>query len=375
MFAVMHVVYNLNVGGLENLVVEVSIFSKERKIYRPIICCLSGGTTVLSRKAAEAAIEVIFLNGYNVQRKLAVLKRLISLMREKKLDLVHTHNAVAHVYGSLAAQYNRLPIIHTKHGNQLPFQNRKNYLLTRIAGILTDRLVAVSEQIKNTVIQGYKMNPKKMIVIRNGINLANFNGSVNQEQIRLLKDQVGIRKDSFVIGNIARLSPEKDHATLLKAFRNLVRKDIHAELIIVGDGMLSEALKKLAKEFGIKEHVKFLGERNDVAHLLRIFDVFILSSTEEGIPLTILEAMAAGKPVIATQTGGSSEVVVDGETGYLVPCREPEEIELAVLRFYNDRGLIQKMGEAGLRRIRENFTIEQMMEAYQKVYESVRKKQ
>jgi glycosyltransferase involved in cell wall biosynthesis len=168
---------------------------------------------------------------------------------------------------------------------------------------------------------------------------------------------------------VARLAPEKDIGTLIRAFQILVPKFSDVELVVVGDGVERKKLEALA----LGANVRFLGSRDDIPELMRSFDVFVLASLTEGISLTLLEAMAASKPIVATNVGGNPEVVVDGVTGFLVPSQDPQAMADKILLLLNDPQLAQRMGIAGRRRVEQNFSLERMTDEYEKVYRAVTK--
>jgi len=184
---------------------------------------------------------------------------------------------------------------------------------------------------------------------------------------------LGIYDGCFVIGNVGRLAVNKDQATLLRTFKELLDKGVNSKLVVVGDGPLREQLQKEAKEMKIESKVQFLGFRDDVSDLLYAMDVFVLSSVAEGVPLALLEAMFAKKPVVVTDAGGNAEVVTDGENGFVVQQRDPEGLCEAILKVYSDSKLAIQLGEKGYQRVDRDFTFEKMVNEYEKVYRDILK--
>jgi glycosyltransferase involved in cell wall biosynthesis len=180
---------------------------------------------------------------------------------------------------------------------------------------------------------------------------------------------------AFTIGTVGRLSWEKDQQALLEAFGLLKKQVDNACLLIVGDGALRGDLERAAEDLGIANDVQFLGYRDDVPSIMAALDVFVLPSLEEGISLTLLEAMAASRPIVATDVGGNPEVVVDGETGILVPSEDVAALAGAIIKLYGDKELRGKMGAAGRKRVEEHFSLNAMVDAYMALYSSVLEKE
>ncbi|MCK4596461.1 glycosyltransferase, partial [bacterium] len=167
----------------------------------------------------------------------------------------------------------------------------------------------------------------------------------SKEEVTAKRQELGYGPNEIFVGNVARLVPVKDHQCLLRAM-NLVTSVLpHARLIIVGDGPERSRLKRLAVDLSLGERVQFLGERRDVWDLMGIFDLFVLSSLSEGVSMTLLEAMVAAKPVVATHVGGNIELINNGCNGLLVPTDDPEALTAAILRLLQDRRLAQRMGQ------------------------------
>jgi glycosyltransferase involved in cell wall biosynthesis len=226
-------------------------------------------------------------------------------------------------------------------------------------------VVAVSEDARRELVRHNRIRPDKVQVILNAIDLAGYRALAPRSQER--RGELGIPVGVPVCGIVGRLSPEKDHRTLLIALDILRKSGSPAHLVIVGGG----GLKSLAGGLGLDERVHFLGFRSDVAELLPLFDLFVLSSTEEGISLTLIEAMAAGLPIVATRVGGNPEVVVDGETGVLVEPGQPGALAEAVGSLLSDAESRMRMGGRGREVAQERFDIERLIDQYQAIYAEI----
>jgi glycosyltransferase involved in cell wall biosynthesis len=236
-----------------------------------------------------------------------------------------------------------------------------------VASALSDRVVAVGEDTHAVAVGIERVDPKKVVTILNGIDLNEYSPGGDRQAARAA---LGAPSSGFHVGCVARLAAVKDHATLLEAFALFRAKRDDAHLTLVGDGDERRSLEAQAARLGIANAVTFAGERHKVAPLLHAFDVFALSSISEGISLTLLEAAAIELPIVATRVGGNGEIVADGESGYLVPSRDPAAFAhaLGTVASSADRAAL---GSAGRARVVRRFSVEQMARSYRELYEEV----
>jgi glycosyltransferase involved in cell wall biosynthesis len=282
-----------------------------------------------------------------------IVLRLAQLFRRWRADVVHTHDDKPLLYASLAARLARVPrLVHTKHYGQVPQITRRQIVMGNLAARLADDFVCVSEQSARLAVE--RGLTARVRTIWNGIDVSRF---------AYAGPQTG---GPAVL--VARLSPEKDADTLLRAAALVARDDPAFRLEIAGDGVCLPDLRARAAELGLNERVRFLGEVRDVPSLLARASVFVLSSLTEGISLTLLEAMARGLPVVATRVGGNPEVVADGETGLLVPPRDPAALAAALLRVRRDPDHARELGRAGRRRVEAHFDVCRMVADYESLY-------
>ncbi len=358
---VLLLILNLKVGGLEHLVLDIAA-KTNRDRYKTIICCIEKSIELaMFKKVQDSGIEV-----FVIKRSYKTVPRLIKLLKTKQIDILHTHNSVSHLVGCFAGKLAKIPcIVHTKHGNGIPYENKLyGPLLRYLLGKLTDVFVCVSEDVFRHAAKYYRIDKNKLCKIINGVDLTRF-GSIEKKLFQKASPLV----DEKVICTVGRLSEEKSHETLLEAF-SIVSKDVkNAKLFIVGDGVRKDYLIDITERFSIEDRVVFMGARTDVSVILEKSDLFVLPSLTEGISLTLLEAMAAGKPTVATAVGGNPEVVVHGETGFLVPPKEPEKLAEAITKLLLDSDLASSMGKLGRKRIEEKFNLDSMIKEYEELYE------
>jgi sugar transferase (PEP-CTERM/EpsH1 system associated) len=361
---IVHVLHSFGTGGMENGVVNL-INGLDSNEFSHIICCVSQSGDAIRR-----------LNGQNVKiielRKktgndLFLPMKISRILKEIRPDVVHTRNWGA-VDGIIGAYISRVPgIVHSEHGREFSDpegRNKRRNIIRKGLSLFVDKYIAVSENLRQWLIRDVGIRKAKITTIINGVDTERF----NTRDKRQLRYKYGYEDEDFILGTVGRLDPIKDHHLLIKAYAGLYRKYRKIKLIIVGDGPCRQRLEVTTKTLGMKGNVHFLGKREDVPDILKLFDVFALSSIGEGLSNTILEAMATGIPVIATHVGGNSELVANGETGNLVPQGDIDRFAQALEQYILDKELAKKHGENGRLRVVSHFSLEKMVESYRKVY-------
>jgi len=367
---VAHVVLRLDVGGLERMVVQL-LTLLDRKSFAPRVCVLGEkGALAAELEALGVPVESIPRRGGRVDPTLPI--RLARWFKRQDVDIVHTHNPAPHLYGALGAGVaragGRTPrVVHTKHGRNVP-HTRKSVTLNQLASAMTNRIVTVSDDARAVALEVEGVDAAKVVTIKNGVDTTLYRPR-DRGARDLARQRLGLPEGGYHIVCVARLSEEKDHATLLAAFARLRAALPDARLALVGDGPERPALEALAHRLA-PGAVLFTGMRSDVAELLPAFDAFALASRTEGISLTLLEAAAAGLPIVATRVGGNPEVVTHGRTGLLVPPVDPARLAAALeeLAKRPDRA---EMGLAGRRRVETLFGVQSMVGAYEALYRRV----
>jgi glycosyltransferase involved in cell wall biosynthesis len=337
---IMQVVISLRVGGLERVVVDLVNHASED--FRFVVCCLDDAGQWASEIPPSKG-KVVALN-----RKSGVDWRLIwkiaSLARTEKIDVIHTHNSTAHFYGAVAARFTRARVLHTEHGKNIGEESRYhrfNYITARF----TDFTVAVTEKNAEIAVAHQGATPTKLKVVPNGIPVDRFVAPRGR----------GGRR----VGTVGRLVPEKNYPLLLRATAAI--RD--ADLVLVGDGPLHEDLQKQAGP-----RASFLGQRADVPELLSGFDVFVLPPNTEGMSVALLEAMAAGCPIIVTAVGGNVELIQHMQTGLVVPPNDETALRNAIERLLTDRVLATRLGVAAREVARNHYTVQAMTQCYEELW-------
>ncbi|MFB3926344.1 MAG: glycosyltransferase [Syntrophales bacterium] len=367
---ILHVTHSLDMGGLERVVVDLAR-GLTRVGHRVDICCLNGRGTL----AEEAEREGIMV--YSLKKKPGVEwllpVKLSKIIRRGYYDIVHTHNEAGAIYGVPAAVLSNVKnIVHTEHGKEPSYRNKRRLCLAEKCLLrMVDRIVTVSKNLKDYMAASMNMEPDCIRVILNGIDISKFSGRDRRTQMR---KSLGIANEDFVIGTISRIVPLKNHEFLLNIFKELRNHVPGIRLVIVGDGPLRDDIEKSALDKGIGRSVYFLGERRDTPELLSLFDLFMLPSFTEGVSLTLLEAMAAGVPVIASDVGGNSEVIEKGISGILIRLDNPAKWIEETVRLIRKKEERMEISSSAVQSVKKRFGVEIMIAEYEKVYQEVLEK-
>jgi glycosyltransferase involved in cell wall biosynthesis len=288
-----------------------------------------------------------------------------------RVDLLHVNSYVPGNYARLAAALMQVPLI-VDHWHGFTRFNRKRRLICRCLGRFTDLSLTVSQGVKDYLIEEIGLDPAKVRVVPNGVDLARIEAARPGQEVRR---ELGLPDEVPVIGLVGRLDHwGKGHKELFTAMAQL-RERWPCRALIVGGGRREEEIKQAAADLGLAAVVHFLGSRPDVPDLLQAMDIFVLPSYSEGVSLALLEAMAAGLPVIATAVGGTPEAVTEGVTGLLIPPRDAAALAGALERLLADAALAKKLGENARQAVAEKFSLERLGREVNEIYgELVEKK-
>lgn len=357
---VLRVLPSLEMGGVEKTLISLLPRLKEKGI--AVKVCTLYRRDILADEMERAGIPVINIGmRARMDVDLKYLKGIIRLARfikRERFHIVHTHLYRANTPGRIAAMLARVPVIIANEHNVDSWKNTAQRRMDRMLARFTDRIIVVSRRVKEFYVEEVGIPEKKVEVIYNGVDLNRFEKKVDKQKKRR---ELGLPGDAPLVGTVGRLQPQKDHKTFLKASSLILKKFPRVRFLIVGGGSLRKELEAFTKELGIEKNVHFLGERKDIEEILPLIDIFVLSSAREGFPITVLEAMAYGLPVVATKVGGNPELVKDRETGFLVSPEDSWLLAEKIMCLLKDRKLSRGLGERGRERIK-SFTIEKMLE-------------
>ncbi len=358
MIKVLHVLSDTNIGGAGRYLFNL-LSSMDNNRFEVVVACPCDGE--LEKQLKSKGIKVFTLEGGESSINLGHIKKLRQIISREKADIVHTHASFA---GRIAGRMSGgCKVVMTRHG----LGSGKNGLIKRtvttlVSKLFTDRIIAISRAVKISLIDSGV--PADMItIIHNGIDLSKFDKVEGT-----LRNELGVAPDTPIVGIVARLVPEKGYEYAINAFYHVLKVYPLARLVIVGDGPLEESLKNMCVKLGIKDSVIFMGYRQKVENLEADFDVFVLPSISEGLGLALLEAMALGKPVIATATGGIPEVVKHEVNGVLVPPGNDVCLAERMIEILSDKERAEALGLEAQKTVNEKFDSKTMIEETQKVY-------
>ncbi|MGH7680500.1 MAG: glycosyltransferase, partial [Candidatus Eiseniibacteriota bacterium] len=292
--------------------------------------------------------------------------------RADRTDIVHSHNWSTFLYTVAAAKLAGIRVVvHGEHGKDDTAVHGGRLMASRVLARGVRRVCAVSKDLAEEIVRDWGVPREHVARIPNGVDLELFRRADRPEAVR---EELGLAPSDRVVMNTGGFRTIKDHPTLLRAFAVVRRSVPEARLVLVGAGNPREpraGLDTLAAELGISDAVRFAGIRKDVPRLLQVCDVYVNSSRFEGMSNTILEAMAAGRPVVATNVGGNPELVEDGVSGFLVPPGGDAALADRIVELLRDPTLAGRLGAAGLGRIEREHSMEGMVRAYTELYEKV----
>jgi glycosyltransferase involved in cell wall biosynthesis len=348
-----HVALQLETGGMERVLVDFARNADRRRYHLRFVVLGSRGPIADELEAAGWPVTAL---DARPGVRASIVFRLARLFEAERIDVVHAHNTKPLFYAGPAARLAGVrSVVYTRHGQRTNATRRQN-VLYRLACRSADHIVCVSDDSRRRC-HAEGVDARSIRTIWNGIDRGRF------------------RSTGYVAQGpavfVGRLSPEKNVRALLLATAAVVARDDAFRLWIAGDGPCAVELAALARSLDLDGHVRFLGEVRDVRPLMQGASMFVLSSISEGLPLTILEAMACGLPVVATRVGGTPEAVTDGESGLLVEVGSHEQLAQAMIALRRDPARAARMGRAGERRVERDFDVRVMVSRYEALYAPV----
>ncbi len=372
---VAHLIESLGIGGAERRLVS-DLRWLDRQHYEHRVIYLTAADA-LRAEIESGGVPTVGLKMRHLRDWRTGVFRLARLLREWRPQLLHTQVFGADVYGRLAAALARVPIVVSTvqtipYTQQLHrFFSRKRVAADRLtARLFTHQFVAVSEPVRDALMAEFGIPPSRIRVIPNGVDVTRFSPRT-PERMAHARAALGLDHAAFVIVAVGRLIPEKDHATLLRAFRTVGGQLPQARLVVAGDGPLRNQLERLARELGLEGQANFLGMRSDVDRLFHAADLFVLPSIREGLPVALLEAMASEVPVIASALSQHLGIVEAGRTGWLVPAGASERLADAILAVAGDPSDAHEVARRGRAHVVAHFSAEALACQLQRLYDEL----
>lgn len=381
MSSILHVIARLNVGGAALHVLQLA--QEQRRRGHDIVVVagtLAAGEESMEYVADELGVEVLTLPA--LQRELApradatAIRELRSIIRQRRPDVVHTHTAKAGATGRVAALLSGRArprrLVHTYHGHVLSgyFSPRRERVFRAIERLLarpTSALVAVSEEVRDDLVRFGVAPRERFTVIPYGFDLPEWS-SADDEARERVRGELGLGEDTFAIGWAGRLTAIKRPLDLVRTLRGVLDAGIDAALVLVGDGEDRGDVEALARELDVAERTHLVGFQQRIRDWYAAFDAALLTSANEGTPVVAIEALAAGRPVVATAAGGTGTVVSEGESGYLLPVGDTDGLARRLAELARDPELRGRLGAAGAADVRTRFATGRMADELEALY-------
>lgn len=357
---VAYLITELSVGGAQSALLRL-LRGINRKRFVPSVGCLFYGDGASGEAIRTLGIPV-FDAGMHRKTDWRALCSVFHWLKVVRPIILHTSLFHANLIGRIVGRLAQVPIVLCSE-RTMAMEASWRYLLNRLTIGMVDGVIAVSENVRDFCITQVGLPQDKMFVIYNGVETETASMKTRGQA----RQELGLPLDALVVGAVLRLESVKGVDDLLRAFARVeVRHPVW--LAIVGDGTEREALFALSKELGIAQRVFWAGQRNQASRLIPAFDLFVQPSRHEGMPNAVLEAMASALPIVATAVGGTPEVVVDGESGLLVPAGDLDAMAAAITRLLGDVELRHRMGQIGKQRVERFFSVEQMVLKTEQLY-------
>ena len=368
---ILFVIDGLDTGGAEKLLVN-TLYELDKEIFSPTVFLKEFNGTY-NKEVRSMGIPLFELHSTKFCDFVAIIK-LIRYINNEKIDIVHTNLFGSDIIGRIAGKLANVPLIFSTYLNVYSWKKSRN-LKIRIktwidkvtAKYFCDKLIAVSEDVRDFHIETLKLNKNKFSVLVPGINLNEFqltdNFSLNKKKLEL-----GIDINSFVVVVVGVLSEQKGHKYLIEAAPSVLIKYPDTRFLIIGPGPLRQELEQMTKNKGVSNEFIFTGFSENLVDLLAISNVFISCSLWEGLPQTVIEAMAMNKPVIATKVGGLPELIQDGKSGILIPPSDPSAIVDSIISIRENKKIAQNLSTEGRKVVEEYFSVKVMVNKLQELY-------
>ncbi len=332
----------------------------------------------MSALAAQNGINIEYIPELRREiglKDFSVFIKMLKLLIKIKPDIIHTHTAKAGTLGRIAAIFAGVPVkVHTFHGHIFdgyfsPVKTRIFIAIEKFLGLFTDKVIVVSESVRGQIVNTLKIvRPDKCVVIKLGFDLGKF---LNNDGIRgAFRKEFNINPDVLLIGIVGRLVAIKNHGMFLKTIRKITENlpDEKLKFVIVGDGELRQNLEKEVKCMALENDIMFTGWIADVAKVYADLDLVVLTSLNEGTPVSLIEAMASARPVVATSVGGVVDIVIDGVNGFLAGPNDVPEFADKVVSLLKDRKRREEMGKKGREFVKSNFHKERLIKETEDLY-------
>lgn len=361
---------NLEIGGTELNAVRTAERLDRTRIDLRVVCLRAHGTLAARYRQAGIPVHHFPITSLYAATTFRQGIRFARYLAREQIDVMHSHDMYSNVFATACARIARVPVIIASRRWSHLLPQRVHRIANAVAYRFADRVLANSEAVARSLQDSEGVRPERIAVVSNFVDEAAFTPPAPAARAALLAG-MGVPAGARVAGIVARLNPVKDHATLLQAFAELAPRWSDLHLVIVGDGACRGALEARAVSLGIAHRVHFAGERSNEPNLHHLFDLSVLCSISEGFPNSIVEAMAAGRPVVATAVGGTVDAVAHDVTGLLVPPSSPAALAAAIDSLLTDPARARALGTAGARAARDRYFASDVVHSLEALYEDL----
>jgi len=359
----LQITHDLSIGGLQQVVLNICKYI-DKSIFDVSVLCLRH-TGAYAQYLEDMGINITCLERSGTVKDYFNFLKIRKFLLAGQFDIIHTHNTEPFIDGTLSALISNVKTrIHTDHARNFP--DLKRYMCAEwLMSHFAYRVVGVSEHTAHNLIRYESINPAKVVVIKNGIDCEKYSPEVDPGDLR---QRIGIDGCFPILGLCVRLSRQKGIVYLLRSLPEVIDSFPHTRLVIVGSGHDEDHLRNLSYELGIDKNVIFLGARTDIPKLIKLFDIYVLPSLWEGLPMVVLEAMATGCPIIATDVGGNGSVIHHNRNGSLIPSENPAAIASEVIRLSSNPSLRRRYTVNGLDTVHQEYCAQIMTSKYESLY-------
>lgn len=363
---IMRVITWLPLGGIERRLVQTLERLNRDKYQLSVSCIKKRGSLA---QEVEALGIPLFLQKVERRWSPRGLWGLAQLFKREQVDIVHAHMYRANTSATVAARLAGVPVVVTHVHSMDTWQTRRQLWMDKKLHPWRDRVIAVSEAVRQNYLEKTHVAPEKVITLYNGIDLEEY--KIDAVEAEAKRRELGLLPEHRVVAVVARLVEAKALHFMLEAAAQVVEAVPTVRFLMVGDGPLEAELKAQTERLNLNSHVIFTGRRQDVPQIYAASQAAALSSVREGFSNVVVEAMTAGLPVVATDVGGNREAVIDGHNGFIVPSRQPQVLAQGLIKLLSDQTLAEAMGRSGRQRAQELFSLEKMVEKTEALYDTL----
>ena len=364
---VLHLITSFEIGGTERQAVELLKRLDRDRFDVRLAVLRNEGPFYREIEALFPVVPEFPLTSFYNANAVKQLARLRRLMVREQIDILHAHDFYSSFIGAAAARLAGVRVIACQRHLKLS-DRRAHELGTRLIHRLAHRVLVNSQAIRDRIVEQGSAAPRKITVIRNGVPDASASRAHAQDEIR---SELCISADAKLVGMVARIQPVKGHRFFIDAAAIVLRDQPNAHFVLVGDGPLRSEIENQIARLGLADRVHLLGDRSDVAQLTSGFDLLVLASLHEGSPNAVIEAMAAGVPVVATAVGGTKELIIDGETGYLAPPADSAALADRIVFALKHEDSHAVITSAARSRINAEYGMDRMVESVERLYDEL----